>query len=608
MVRKSRLLLCGVLLVALFLALFLAGSQINPPSTSPKQTTLGVTSLVHATSTAVNGPVTIDPGPLGGATVISKGCPPCSRSSFYTVASGLYWQIYVNGGKSLVWASSADGSTWTSSPTEIDTAGLWEGSFAVWYDSAVDRVFIAWASGDAGNRPIYFQQGQPEPNGTIAFDADRQTALAGASDYTYYVTSIVDDSSGHPFIGYISGSAHGPFYYTPYVTWSSNTNGVWVTATGAGAPHALGSDCCRATPPYVGGKSIILLNQSAGKVYALYARQHYSMNGTQWNGSSWAPQEIAMASARVVREEMYGGAVSLSNDDIVVSMLTSGPRPHAPLKILVVRRFASNSSWSNPVTVISNINDTLENAPGPSVPSISRDGNDLYLFWMVYPAADTGFFTYYDSTTGTWDRQPTFFFTDGWLNDPEIITSWFSATAGRLGMVYDNWLASSGSNQQLRFISLKLPFTRYTVNFTSSGIGSDTGDNAVVTVGATGHSMAGITLNESQLPYSGLFYSNFQATYNYSSSVAGAMGVSYAWLTTSGCSQTTRAGTIIVSSGCTVTGAYTQQGSASSTTAIATSILTSTARLTISSITTHLGFEPIIGSTTDSKSSRGSGV
>jgi hypothetical protein len=37
------------------------------------------------------------------------------------------------------------------------------------------------------------------------------------SNYTYYVTSIFDDSSGHPFIGYVSGSAHGPFYYTPYV-------------------------------------------------------------------------------------------------------------------------------------------------------------------------------------------------------------------------------------------------------------------------------------------------------------------------------------------------------------------------------------------------------
>jgi hypothetical protein len=274
------------------------------------------------------------------------------------------------------------------------------------------------------------------------------------------------------------------------------------------------------------------------------------MNGTQWDGSTWGPTEIAMSSsARVVNEEMFGGAVTLPNDDIVFSMLTSG----APIYIKVVRRYASNSSWGTPRTVFSDIVEN-ENPPGPSVPSISRDGNDLYLFFQDWPAADTGFFAYYNSAQGLWDSQPTFFFTDTYLNNPETIASWFSVSAGgKLGVVEVN--GTVAPNQELRFVLLNLPFKRYNVTFASRGIGSDTGNNPVVTVGATGYSMAGVTLNESQLPYQAVFYRNFHAAYNYSSSVIGA-SYTYSWSSIRGCRESAQSATFTVTARCTLTATY----------------------------------------------------
>jgi hypothetical protein len=188
------------------------------------------------------------------------------------------------------------------------------------------------------------------------------------------------------------------------------------------------------------------------------------------------------------------------------------------------------------------------------VPSISHDGSDLYLFFEDWPAADTVFFAHYNSTTGTWDSEPTFFFTDVYLNDAETITSWVSATDGQLGMAEVN--GTAGPKQELRFALLNLPVTRYNVTFASSGIASDANDSVVVTVGATGYSMAGMTLNQSQLPYQALFYTGFPAAYNYSSLIPGTKSDRFSWASIDGCGQSTQTGTITVTGECTLTATY----------------------------------------------------
>lgn len=94
--------------------------------------------------------------------------------------------------------------------------------------------------------------------------------------------------------------------------------------------------------------------------------------------------------------------------------------------------------------------------------------------------------------------------------------------------------------------------TQYLVGFDSSGIGTDSGSNVVVTV-------AGTAYQESQLPFTDWYDAGSSVSYSFSSPVSAGIEQQYVWTGTSGLGQTLQSGTLTPSSAGTVTGAYKAQ-------------------------------------------------
>jgi len=93
--------------------------------------------------------------------------------------------------------------------------------------------------------------------------------------------------------------------------------------------------------------------------------------------------------------------------------------------------------------------------------------------------------------------------------------------------------------------------TQYQVSFTSSGIGSDTGSNTIVTVASNNY-------QQSQLPYTAWYDSSSSLAYSFASPVA-STGKRYPWASTSGLSQTLQSNSFSVTATGTVTGFYNTQ-------------------------------------------------
>ena len=151
---------------------------------------------------------------------------------------------------------------------------------------------------------------------------------------------------------------------------------------------------------------------------------------------------------------------------------------------------------------------------------------------------------------------------DNWYDPASTVT--ISATAPTSGAgegyVWSGWTGSGTDSytgtDPSPSVTMNGPITetaswthQYQVTFASSGIGSDTGTTAIVTVNTVGH-------KQSSLPYTAWYDAGSTIAYTYSDPVAAATGKRYVWVSTSGLGQSGKAGGFIVTATGTVTATY----------------------------------------------------
>lgn len=230
----SRLRLCSFIVAALLVATLFGGcTGLAPASASVK------VSHVSTITTVSND------------FKISR--VPHQRKSFY--AEGLWWFFYAaypnatSPGPLKFRTSSDEGATW-SSPTNLGYNVAWDAVWAVAYDQAHNKVWVGLSN--AANGPFYgfiVRRGAPQSNGTIAWDAPWQAAIAASSRLSD--PSMVVDTNGHLWIGTVNITPGEPSY--GYVTKNAHTDGTWATASGFPVTLASGVQYQSVLVPLAGG-------------------------------------------------------------------------------------------------------------------------------------------------------------------------------------------------------------------------------------------------------------------------------------------------------------------------------------------------------------------
>jgi hypothetical protein len=367
--------------------------------------------------------LTVDPSVVGTSTSDYATSYPFQRKSFY--ANGRFWVFYSDGSY-MVYATSTDGSTWTS-PTTVTLAG--QGFyFTVWFDGTyLHYVF-------ANSFKIYYRRGTPNPDGTITWSAAEQIVTTIYNKAYYPMVSV--DSSGYVWVGYIE--YNGTYYY-PYVIKSGNNDGTWGT-TPPGFPYQLST-----TETVAWRVSIVPL--TAGKMLAVYAYDAATVKAKKWDGSAWGT-EVSTTSA--IYYGFYHSAVAQGDDVHLVFLKTSG------YDILYVKYTYATNSFGTETTLKAGA--TYTSAP---VLSIDTATNDLYVFAATKttgtPAGWTAnhiYYVKYTASSGTWGS-----WTD-WINESaEVLTyanrltCFYQAYGSKIGLVYMT-LTASPYNVKFDFLTM----------------------------------------------------------------------------------------------------------------------------------------------------------
>ena len=178
-----------------------------------------------------------------------------------------------------------------------------------------------------------------------------------------------------------------------------------------------------------------------------------------------------------------------------------------------------------------------------------------------------------DGSTYSMSQLPT---TLSWVVGSSHSYAWSSPVPGASGSSYI-WQSTSGCSQGSQSGNVIVPTSGCTVTatyqssqptasvtFATTGMGSDA-SGSVLTVDGSTYSM-------SQLPTTLSWVVGSSHSYAWSSPVPGASGSSYIWQSTSGCSQGSQSGNVIVpTSGCTVTATYQSSPSPPASTTISLS-------------------------------------
>jgi hypothetical protein len=329
----------------------------------------------------------------------------------------------------MVYATSTDGSTWTSPATvRAATDGY---MFSVWFDGTY--LHYAYASSTS----IYYRRGTPNTDGTITWSATEQTVSTTYNSANYPMISV--DSNGYVWVGYRDYT--GTFYY-PYVIKSGKNDGTWGT-TPTGFPYRLsisGSSDWRA--------SIVPL--TSGKMLAVYACTVKTVKANKWDGSAWGT-EVATTSS--IYNGSYHSAVAQGDDAHLVFLKSTG------YDILYVKYTYSSNSFGTETTL-------KAGATSTSTPVISIDPstNDLYVFAATKTTgtpsgwtADHIYYIKYTASSGTWGS-----WTD-WIDETtevltgaDMLTCFYKAYDSKIGLEYMTKTASP-YNIRYAFLSLVIP-------------------------------------------------------------------------------------------------------------------------------------------------------
>jgi len=368
---------------------------------------------------------------------------PHQRNSFYV--EGRYWLFYVDDSADVVFVSSEDGSTWSSTTLVIED--VVESSFALTFDR--EYVHVIWAR---RAEPLYYRMGKPNNDGTITWQAEEQEALpinGNPEDESLWTTpSIATDVNGYPWV--ISGICENPNSGKIVVSASTTKDGTWTTKSGfpTDAGSIFGS--------YYQRGSLVALNN--GNMYAVAGKRanndFWSCNkwcgyggeylkGCLWNSSNstWGGVETItttrMAWIGDAAMDMYllWSVVTYQND--VYLVFTNQVMPTAPdstHNIQFLQR-VDGAGWTSEVTIQAGV---LER----TAPILAIDDSGfLYCFWGNSP--DLHKIYYKKRVVGTWDTDPTAWKFENSLEGSGVggaglysIQSWEYATEGLVALHY----------------------------------------------------------------------------------------------------------------------------------------------------------------------------
>lgn len=335
---------------------------------------------------------------------------PFQRNTFYS--DGRYWAFYSDG-TNEVFQSSTDGTAW-SGKTTVRTC-INDDHFTLWYDGTY--VHYAYNNAAAASS-TYYRRGNPASDGTMAWSAAEQTAIAGTSGDIHGELSICTNSSGNALIAY-EWWDNGTIIGTR-VTKNANTDGTWSTTGGYPyQAHTLASEMTLSTIvlPLASDAFVVMQGLSGGKIGV-----------REYNGSLW--EDVVETSSSLYSWE-YWSAISNKGDEIHIAFRSGSIIKHT------IYNADTNTLGAESTVVSLGVTPSL---------SIDITNNEVYCFWANYTTEHIWYNKY---ASGSWIGA-----TD-WIDETTNtiygstrISSFHNEGNDKIGLLY---LAKSSSPYYMRF-------------------------------------------------------------------------------------------------------------------------------------------------------------
>ncbi|MCW4047689.1 MAG: hypothetical protein NWE99_09055 [Candidatus Bathyarchaeota archaeon] len=410
-----------------------------------------------------------EPNIAGTSTRQNAFAYPYQDRTFY--AKNRFWIFYANG-THLVYATSLNGGTWTSTAAIREAASGYD--FSVNFDGT--HLNYAYTSGGQ----LYYRQGTPNIDGTITWSAAEQV-IATTYNQTFFPYVAVDNN-GYAWIAYSDN-------YYPYIIKSGNTDGTW-GATPNGFPYQLA--------PQSGLWDFTILPLTEEKMLTIYAVNGNPIRTRLWNGSAWGDE---VATPTFIQDPEQFCAVA-QGDTVHIAYRTWNGSVWGLFHTQYV--YSSNS-----FTALSEIKLGVAAA---TYPSISIANNEtLYCFWATktsgQPSGAVANHIYYQTSVdggSTWSAA-----TDWVSEESEVLTSEKVACSDQ----YGNYITAiymtkteSPYNVKFAFLNITPPdedpptFSSISANTTKAGkaaqLSTNISDNKAVSHYVWSHNNTGSWKNE----------------------------------------------------------------------------------------------------------------
>ena len=338
------------------------------------------------------------------------------RQTFY--GASRFWMFYSNG-TNLVFKSSLDGITWSSSTTLV--SGLTDSkNFSLWWDETY--VHFVYGAGTANN-DLHYHRGTPNVDGTITLSAEQNAVAANASK-TYLYPFISKDTSGYPVISYTCDNSTTT---TPYAVKSNQSDGTWISDNFSTQLSTDNDTNWRTN----------ILPVASQDLMAIYARDGQTIKSKiyDYSASSFLSENVT---AEDIEAGSYFSAVVDSTNVAHLTFLEDDFQ-----KIQYTHYHSGGTDWEAESTVYDGTSATM-------APVLSKTlGDSLYCFWLGDSLPNHVYYRYYDDNI--WDTVQNWLTESSLVVDNQITCAYEETTTNYIPVV---WL--TGSNPyNVRFVALE---------------------------------------------------------------------------------------------------------------------------------------------------------
>lgn len=340
------------------------------------------------------------------------------RKMFY--ANNRFW-IFHSDGTNMVYRTSTDGSTWSSSTT-VKTSTTVGFLFSIWFNPNNVKISYVYAYNSL-NQPLLFRRGTPNSNGTITWDASEQTVKTANASRYYYSPFVSADSSNYDWIAYSDIQA-SPIIRRVFILQNANNDGTW--STSQEKQFSYGGSLPK-------GEIIPL---TSGKMLAIIGQQFAVLRVNRWNGTTW-DAEVTSNSTLALAED-FQGVSDTDNAHIVFHKQTTNDAVY-------VKYLSASNSLTTEYNIV-----TL--SPYASVQISATSSNSFIFFWATSSAVWVKPFV-----SGSWGAS-TQWFSETFPSNSYWIFSNYERSSNK---TFISWKSSSG---YVRFNKVGYTATNLTVS------------------------------------------------------------------------------------------------------------------------------------------------